>query len=235
MTESAIARRAVEIREALRSVGTGSRQGHRPSAQSDFGVYKAEQRRITREQARAIKSWPGADVIALARALRAQNIVESRHVGYELIERHKAAREALTIEALEALGEGLDNWACVDSFCTSLVGTAWREGRIGDDDIRRWADSEDLWWRRAAVVATVPLNLKSRGGTGDTPRTLEICERLLDDREVMVQKAISWALRELVPWDREAVVAFLAEHEARLAARVRREVHKKLTTGKKNG
>jgi 3-methyladenine DNA glycosylase AlkD len=50
----------------------------------------------------------------------------------------------------------------------------------------------------------------------------------------MVVKALSWALRVLVVHDAEAVEAFLGENEDRLAARVKREVRNKLTTGLKN-
>lgn len=82
-------------------------------------------------------------------------------------------------------------------------------------------------------MATVPLNVRARGGHGDTTRTLAICERLVSDPELMVQKAISWALRTLVPWDRQAVSKFLAVHGPKVPARVRREVETKLRTGKK--
>ena len=80
----------------------------------------------------------------------------------------------------------------------------------------------------------MPLNLAAAGGTGGTPRTLDICGRLVDDRDDMVVKALSWALRELVPRDPEAVRGFLADHDGRLAARVRREVATKLDTGRKS-
>jgi len=50
----------------------------------------------------------------------------------------------------------------------------------------------------------------------------------------MVVKALSWALRSLVEWDREAVSSFLAEHQDTLASRVKREVGTKLRTGRKN-
>ena len=92
-------------------------------------------------------------------------------------------------------------------------------------------------WRRAALVATVPLNAKSRGATsatGDAIRTLAVCTRLLDDRDDMVVKAMSWALRELAKRNRRAVRTFLSAHGERLSARVRREVTNKLTTGRKS-
>jgi 3-methyladenine DNA glycosylase AlkD len=50
----------------------------------------------------------------------------------------------------------------------------------------------------------------------------------------MVVKALSWALRQLVVHDRDAVWSFLKEHDDVLAARVKREVRNKLTTGLKN-
>jgi 3-methyladenine DNA glycosylase AlkD len=50
----------------------------------------------------------------------------------------------------------------------------------------------------------------------------------------MVVKALSWALRSLIAWDRKAVAKFLAEHDSDLAPRVKREVRTKLRTGRKS-
>ena len=76
--------------------------------------------------------------------------------------------------------------------------------------------------------------MQRQGGFGDTERTLTVCRLLVDDHEDMVVKGLSWALRDLVSHDSEAVEAFLAEHEEVLAARVKREVTHKLETGLKN-
>ena len=48
------------------------------------------------------------------------------------------------------------------------------------------------------MVCTVCLNRKSLGGYGDPDRTLAVCRLLVGDRDDMVVKALSWALRELV-------------------------------------
>ena len=141
---------------------------------------------------------------------------------------------ALTTERIERLGRGIDNWASVDTFAVTIAGPAWRKGQLDDDVVQRWAKSPDRWWRRAAVVCTVALNQKSHGGKGDTARTLAICELVATDRDEMVAKALSWALRALSVVDRDAVVAFLERHGAELPSRVRREVGSKLTTGLKS-
>ncbi len=80
----------------------------------------------------------------------------------------------------------------------------------------------------------MPLNNKARGGAGDTARTLAVCKLLVADRDDIVSKALSWALRELAKRDAAAARTFLDEYEDSLAARVVREVRNKLATGLKN-
>jgi 3-methyladenine DNA glycosylase AlkD len=88
--------------------------------------------------------------------------------------------------------------------------------------------------RRAALVSTVPLNNRARGGRGDVSRTLKICRMLIRDRDDMVVKGLSWALRELSKRNPAAVKAFVKRYDRQLAPRVRREVTNKLRTGLKN-
>jgi 3-methyladenine DNA glycosylase AlkD len=159
---------------------------------------------------------------------------EYRLVAYELVAYHKAALRSLGEKELEILGQSISSWGEVDTFACYLAGPAWRENQVPDELIHRWARSEDRWWRRTALVCTVALNNKARGGNGDTTRTLDICRLLVSDRDDMVVKAMSWSLRELSRRDPDAVRAFLLEYKGMLAPRVVREVNTKLTTGLKN-
>lgn len=88
---------------------------------------------------------------------------------------------------------------------------------------------------RIAVVATVSLNKKSYGGTGDSGRTLEICRLVVDNHRNMVVKALSWALRELAKVDRKSATDFVKKYEERLHGKVVREVNNKLKFGTKSG
>jgi 3-methyladenine DNA glycosylase AlkD len=158
----------------------------------------------------------------------------SRWVAYELVQNHAAARDGITVSEVERLGHGISSWSAVDAFACFISGPAWREGRIGDARVARWAGLKDRWWRRAALVSTVPLNVQAQGGSGDAQRTLHVCELLLHDRDEMVVKALSWALRALAVRDPQAVSRFVQRHESDLPALVKREVRNKLTTGLKN-
>jgi len=157
-----------------------------------------------------------------------------RLTAYELICYHDGTMRDLGARDLEALGAGIDSWEDVDTFACYVAGPVWRRGQVPDALVRRWASSRDRWWRRTALVCTVALNNRARGGAGDTLRTLEICGLLTKDRDDMVEKAMSWALRELSKRDPDAVRRFVADHRSALPARVLREVAHKLETGLKN-
>lgn len=173
--------------------------------------------------------------IEMVSRLVASGGFDERTLGYILLSRHRTARESLHADRIEALGVGMDNWASVDAYCSLVAGPAWLAGRIEDARVDGWSRSPDRWWRRAALVSTTALNKKrALGGRGDAARTLPLCERLAADRDDMVEKAVSWALRTLAARDPEAVRDFLDAHEDVLAARVLREVRHKLETGVKN-
>ncbi len=188
-------------------------------------------RPIRREISRRIAKAGPPQVLELARLLID---LDMRGWAYELVHFHRPTLRSLDAATIERLGKGIAGWASVDTLGVQLAGPAWVNGQIAEEDVHRWAQSPDRWWRRTALVATTGLNVKTRGGLGDAHRTLAVCEMLAGDHDDMVVKAMSWALRELVPWDQDAVSSFLKENEGRLAARVKREVRNKLTTGLKN-
>jgi len=159
---------------------------------------------------------------------------EYRFVAYELVHHHPAALYKLNAWELEQLGRGIASWGAADCFAIYLAGPLWRERGVPNSLIHDWAGSADHWWRRIAVVSTVPLNSKAQGGRGDAHRTLQVCRMLEKDRDPMVVKAMSWALRELAKIEPGAARNYLAEREGVLAPRVVREVRNKLTTGLKD-
>lgn len=188
-------------------------------------------RSVARWLAKSLHAEAPEFVVGVALALLAKGY---RLVAYELVRRHEPALRSLQIEQVEAFGADMDSWHAVDIFCICIAGPCWREGQISDQDIERMALHASPWWRRAALVATTGLNVRKRGGYGDSDRTLVVARLLAGDREDTVIKALSWALRELVSWEPDRVEAFLKEYRHVLAPRVRREVRNKLETGVKN-
>ena len=188
-------------------------------------------RRLRRAASTRLRKASPDEVLTVANTLIHNN---RRWLGYELIHHHPATLTSLGLAEVEALGTGMASWSEVDTFCAYIAGPCWAKRQIDDRAILDWSSRNNRWWRRAALVATTALNVRSRGGTGDPRRTLMIAERLVADRDDMVVKALSWALRELIYWNPPAVADFLARHDQTLAPRVKREVRNKLETGLKN-
>ncbi|OQY46685.1 MAG: hypothetical protein B6242_07095 [Anaerolineaceae bacterium 4572_78] len=204
-----------------------------PSFMTIMGVTVPNIRPIVKELGKKLKKSSPEEVIEFAKTLNAMQIFEVQQIAFEVLGKHKKARQSLTLDDLLVLGKGIDNWVSVDTFAGLLAGPAWRDGQIPEESIEEWATSEDMWWRRAAIVCTVALNQKARGGTGEPARTLKICKLVIDDRDDMVIKALSWALRELAKREKEPVIEFVNKHEDALAAKVVREVCRKIETGRK--
>ena len=167
-------------------------------------------RELRRGWSRELKPLPAANVIEIAERLLD---VEpwGRASAYELIAYHPCGIEALTPASIDRLARGLSDWEGVDTLGCYLAGPAWREGNLPTRHVHAWLRSKDRWQRRLAVVCTVALNVRARGGRGDVERTLAVCRRVVTDRDDMVVKALSWALRSLVEHDRGAVAGFLSE------------------------
>jgi 3-methyladenine DNA glycosylase AlkD len=195
----------------------------------------AEVRAARRRWSRALKGRAARDVVDVAVEIAKPGGGLRRFVACELVQQHPRGHESLTRRHLDALGAALDSWQAVDTFGIYVAGPAWRLGRLSDRDVERWARSLDRWRRRAALVATVPLNAPAHGGTIDARRTLSICDLLVDDRDDMVVKALSWALRELAKRDRASVERWLRRQGERVPARARREVGNLLRAGTKSG
>jgi 3-methyladenine DNA glycosylase AlkD len=227
-----------EVRETLHMMGDHARRArmatYAPTAMEVEGVTGPELKGVIRDLKQKYREWDTGAWITLCVALVDTSVFECQVLAYELIGRNKKLLASLEKKDLDGLAKNLDNWASVDSFAAGIYGVLWGRGVVMDEDIGKLLDSEDHWQRRVAVVSTVGLNLKSRGGTGDTPRTLQVCEAVVGDHHEMIQKALSWALRELSKRDRKAVADFIAKHENQLARRVIREVNHKLDFGTKN-
>ncbi len=189
-------------------------------------------RAIRRKYSQKLRQAKPGFIIELARVF--MNRYKHRWAAYELIQSHKAAFQSLRKKELEEFGHGINSWWTVDGFARILSGPAWLNDQVSDKSIHKWSRSKDHWWRRAALVSTVALNVRSQGGYGDASRTLAVCKMLVSDHDDMVAKAMSWALRVLVVHDPAAVRKFLKKYEQELAARVKREVRNKLKTGLKN-
>ncbi|MEU6565303.1 DNA alkylation repair protein [Nocardia nova] len=121
------------------------------------------------------------------------------------------AQRALVDMYLRAVRGGrVNNWDLVDVSAENILGP-WLLERPRDllDEL---AQADSLWERRVALLTTFAF-IKA----GDATTTFELCERLLDDRRDLIQKAVGWMLREVGKRiDRALLIEFLNRHAQRM-------------------
>jgi 3-methyladenine DNA glycosylase AlkD len=215
--------------ETVADIVTAIREDLRTQPSSHTGGVRT----VRRRHSKALIEASPQTVLAVADAFLIGSSAAERLLGAELLVARLDAVRRLSGARVERWAEGLASWGSIDMYGVTVAGVAWREGRVSDSQVMRWARSSDRWRRRLALVATVPLNSRARGGSGDAVRTLRVCADLVADRDDMVVKALSWALRELSKTDPESVARFVRKEGSRLASRVLREVTSKLETGRK--
>ncbi|RMH07520.1 MAG: DNA alkylation repair protein [Nitrospirae bacterium] len=121
---------------------------------------------------------------------------------------HAAARRHIVQMYIQHL-HAINNWDLVDASAPHILGAYLQDKRrtLLDKLVR----SENMWARRAAIVAT--LHFIKRGEFADT---LRLATRLLADQEDLLHKATGWMLREVGKRAPNVLEDFLRVHLARM-------------------
>ena len=230
MTRTALAREAAAIEVLLAPLGTAGRaEGSKAYLKSDLrflGNDLPTMRVEARTWRLAHDDWDLDDLLELTQALWRRKVFELRIFALVLLVKDAAKFEPRHLDSLEALLRDSHTWALVDEIAPRMVGPLLERhprevGRVLD----RWANDEDFWIRRAALLA---LLLPMRRGEGDWKRFERYADPLLEDREFFICKAIGWVLREAAKQDPSRVVAFVEPRASRLSGVTWREATRKL-------
>jgi 3-methyladenine DNA glycosylase AlkD len=209
----------------------GPMQAYMKSALPFHGIAAPLRRRLTAE---AVRAHPCADTAALARTMRTlwdeARFREERYAAVEL-PRLGRAHPKLVDLALLPLAEHMVVsgawWDLVDDLSGNLVARLLeRHPHEMKPVLRRWAGADDLWLRRAAMLAQRSLDT-------DTFDPVLLYETILPSisagafaEEFFIRKGIGWALRERSYAAPAEVQAFCREYAHALAPLTVREALK---------
>jgi len=172
--------------------------------------------------ARGSRRAPSSLVLACTAKLLDQEMAEIRWFGISNFERLLATDPGPTWQLMRRVAAAAHEWITVDTLAHPYGAGILRDpGRWVE--LERLIDSPSRWERRlvGSTVATMPFVKSVAGGRDPEARTkgLALVGRLMGDAEPDVQKALSWALRNLAALDCPAVVAFVdAEAETARAS-----------------
>lgn len=102
----------------------------------------------------------------------------------------------------------INNWDLVDTSARDITGAYIFHHPELIPKLDELAESDVLWERRIAVISTFYFI-----NQGDPTETIKLAEKLLNDSEDLMQKAVGWALREMGKRvGRQVLIDFLNEH-----------------------
>ncbi|UPH70980.1 DNA alkylation repair protein [Abyssibius alkaniclasticus] len=169
--------------------------------------------------------------VDLAASLWDSDIFEARLAAASLLTQARMKEgEPLAWAELARWVPGFDSWALADHAC-SAIGRRLVAQPARLDEVESWTRHENMWVRRAALVATLPWTKQNHPSDADRAiraRVLGWAAGYVPDRDWFIQKAIAWWLRELSKHDAAPVRAFLATHGAAMKAFARKDAARHL-------
>jgi 3-methyladenine DNA glycosylase AlkD len=216
---------AADIEAAVRAAGTPERavseQAYLKLPALEFtGASVPANRAAVRAWLRDRPGLTGGQLTGVAAALWSRPVFECRMAAVLLLAEQRALLTDGDVPLLERLLRDSGTWALVDSLAADVVGALVERYPALTATLDRWAADEDFWIRRSALLALlIPL----RRGEGDFARFARYADRMLDEREFFIRKAIGWVLRETARRRPDLVAAWLAPRIGRASGVTVRE------------
>lgn len=201
-----------QLRSHAGSPGTDTLRAYLGSPVPVLGVRVPDLRRVVREEAVRLRARPVADAHELVHGLWGGEWFEERLMAIELLGRPPLKTDPRTWGIAARWVDTATGWALSDSLASGPVAAQVTDRPERFADLLRWTESNSTWRRRASTYA---LRGWFRAGLLDRP--LELLERLLDDPERWVQRAVGTWLRECWKQDRARTERFLRRQVRRLA------------------
>jgi 3-methyladenine DNA glycosylase AlkD len=225
---------AAGIERELAAAGTPERAaGAKRYLKSDLvhlGAGVPANRRVVRE---ALAGQPGLghdELVELVERLWSRGIFDLKLAGVELL---RAAADRLDpgdIDLVERLLRDSSTWALVDPLAEHVAGGLLERHADLSELLDRWSVDADFWIRRSAMLALLrPL----RKGAGDFERFGAYADRMLEEREFFIRKAIGWVLRDTSRKRPDLVYAWVLPRAARCSGVTIREAVKHLPAGQR--
>ncbi|HEX2128230.1 MAG TPA: DNA alkylation repair protein [Solirubrobacterales bacterium] len=237
-TEESLAEAVAEIQDHLADRASPEKRAwweNYVKGASFRGTPMGEIRRVVSAYVKGHEDLGDRELKALAYELIAQPLSEDKLAGILLLSEHLMdaldARDLPSFRSLLADGQ-LGDWNSCDWFCVKVLARMLERAEDPQavaQALIAWTASDDLWVRRAGLVAFV--NLAPRGDAaldGLASYVLEGAERNVKDARRFAQTSVGWVLRELSRAHPDAVRAFLDRHADEMSAEARRAASARL-------
>lgn len=199
-----------------------------------YGLSVPQKRQIAKEWIKLHKDIKQNEFTDLLNSLLRGESYDEKSLGGILLGYLRGLREQVEPVLLDNWLNYLEGWGEIDSLCQSNFTAEemlakWREW---EQLIKSFANSENISKKRASLVLLTGVVIQS-----DDKRLVNLAfyviDKLKSEKSILVTKAISWLLRDLIKHYRNRVEEYLRKNANSLPKIAILEVTNKLMYGKK--
>jgi 3-methyladenine DNA glycosylase AlkD len=175
-----------------------------------YGMEVPLARKIFKKSRKDIQKLNCKDALALARKFFVSHIEEQAFAGNYVLQLTLDCLTPSQFSYLDRVADHFRSWSTVDGFCAEGACVAQSLLRKYPKEtlalLRKWNKSKNMWKRRASVV---PFTRKVGESGKFTKEGLVLCGNLIWAKEDMVQKAVGWALKDMMRGDKKNVLKYV--------------------------
>lgn len=175
-----------------------------------YGIRSADVHRLSRELLKEIKDRSRENIYALCTELWKSGIMEESIIACNWSLSVKKSFQPDDIKIFEGwINNYVSNWASCDTLCNHTVGEFVMKYPMALDNLKKWTGSSNRWMKRASAVSLI---IPARNGLF-LEDILMIAERLLHDKDDMVQKGYGWMLKAASESNLKEVFEFVMKNK----------------------
>ena len=199
-----------------------------------YGLKSAVKQNIAKEFKKKYSNLSFEELINLIDSLNEGESYEEKTIAATILFSYNNHKQKIVPTQIDKWLENLEGWAEVDSTCQSTFSSYdlfsnWEEWK---KLLTEFSKSSNISRKRASLVL---LTKPVRDIRDDKLREVafENITRLKSEKDILITKAISWLLRDMIKNYREEVIRYLEDNKDSLPKIALRETTRKLKTGKK--
>ncbi len=193
-----------------------------------YGVKTAAVTRIADQFWKEVKMFHKKEIFNLCESLFSSNYCEEAYIVSSWLPRISAQFERDDWTIFQGwIEKYINNWAKCDTFCNHTIGDFLMKYPEFIHTLKEWTHSTNRWMRRAAAVSLI---VPARKGAFLSD-VFEICDRLLVDKDDIVQKGYGWLLKVTSQVHQKEVFDYVLKNKKKMPRTALRYAIEKMPEG----
>lgn len=178
-----------------------------------YGVRIPIVRKIGNKYYQEIKNLSKQEVFKICEELLKTNHQEDSTIAFAWALNQKKSFTKSDFKIFESwIKKYINNWAKCDDFCVHCVGELLIQYPELIKKTKQWTKSKNKWLRRASAVSLI-LPIRKKDVLKDV---FEVANKLLQDKEDMVQKGYGWMLKVVADIYQAQVFNFVMKNKDKM-------------------